>query len=342
MSAPPIAVTLGDPAGIGPEIAYAAWERLRRTGPAFGVVGDPDAITAAWPDRAEAPALARAGPGDVASLFPDVLPFFGVGDRLAVPPQPGAPNAANAPAVIDWITQAVALARSGAASAVVTCPIAKSVLYGAGFTFPGHTEYLADLTAADPAPEPRGPVMMLVGGGLRVALATVHEPLAKAPGLLTVERIARVAQVTARALRDDFDVAEPRIALCGLNPHAGEDGALGREEITVINPAAARARALGVDISDALPADALFSEEARRGYDAAIAMYHDQGLIPVKTLDFHGGVNVTLGLPIVRASPDHGTAFALAGSGQARPDSVIAAIRLAAEMAARRRAAAAR
>lgn len=249
---------------------------------------------------------------------------------------PGRPDPANAEGVLASIEEAVGACRAGVASGVVTNPIAKAPLYDAGFPFPGHTEYLADLTADVTAPEPRGPVMMLVGGGLRVALATIHLSLRQALEALTPEVLARTIRVTDRALRQDFAIARPRLALCGLNPHAGEGGSLGLEEREIFNPLAQALRAEGIDVSDARSADALFSVAARDNYDAAIAMYHDQGLIPVKTLDFYGGVNVTLGLPVVRTSPDHGVAFDIAGKGRARPDSLIAAIELADQIAATR------
>jgi 4-hydroxythreonine-4-phosphate dehydrogenase len=329
---PPLAVTMGDPAGIGPEIMLKAWERLRASGPPFVAVGDARVLAGAIPievvDRLE----------DGLAAFANALPVL---DRPAPTPVVlGAPDAANGRAVADWIADAVEAAVAGRAAGVVTCPISKAVQHRAGFDFPGHTEYLAALTKDASHPEPRGPVMMLVGGGIRVALATIHEPLAAVPALLTLERIVAAARVTERALRLDFGIAKPRIALLGLNPHAGESGDLGREETLIINPAAARLRdEHGVDISDALPGDTAFAPRERERFDAFVAMYHDQGLIPVKTLDFDGGVNVTLGLPIVRTSPDHGTAFAIAGKGVARPDSLIAALRLADEIAARRAAA---
>ncbi len=213
----------------------------------------------------------------------------------------------------------------------MTNPIAKALLYRSGFPHPGHTEYLAEL-AADGGPAPR-PVMMLVGGGLRVALVTIHQPLARIPSLLDSRVIEEVGLTVQAALRRDFGIAAPRIGLCGVNPHAGEDGEIGREEISVINPAAHALRARGVDISDARPGDTIFHEMLGGRFDAIIAMYHDQGLIPVKTLDMWGGVNVTLGLPFIRTSPDHGVAYDAAAKGDARPDSLIAALRLADEMA---------
>ena len=326
MTRRPLALTLGDPAGIGPEIVVKAWRALRDEGPAFFLVGDPEALASECP-------LARLDSAvEAASVFPDALPVL----------DPGAAAGggdAGAAAVVRWIAAAVDLALAGEASGVVTAPVAKARLYAAGFRFPGHTEYLAELTADAPLDGPRGPVMMLTARDLRVALVTIHTPLAEVPAAVTAERVTHTAEVTWDALRRDFGVEAPRLALAGLNPHAGEDGAIGREEIDVLRPAAAALRARGVDISDPRPADTLFHDEARRAYDAVICLYHDQALIPVKTLDFWGGVNVTLGLPIVRTSPDHGTGFDIAGRGIARPDSLIAAIRLADRIAERRAAA---
>jgi 4-hydroxythreonine-4-phosphate dehydrogenase len=219
---------------------------------------------------------------------------------------------------------------------VVTAPIAKASLYAAGFKFPGHTEFLGELTAAERFDGARGPVMMLIAGDLRVALVTVHTPLAKVSASLNVEAIVNVGKVTADALRRDFGIQRPRLAVAGLNPHAGEGGAIGREEIDIVAPAVAALRDLGIEASGPYPSDTLFPEAMRATYDAAICLYHDQALIPVKMLDFWGGVNVTLGLPIVRTSPDHGVGFDIAGRGVARADSLIAAVRLAAEIAARR------
>ena len=227
---------------------------------------------------------------------------------------------------------------AGEASGLVTAPIAKAPLYAAGFAFPGHTEFLGRLAPAPAGAIGRGPVMMLTAGDLRVSLVTIHEPLARAPGLLTEALIINAGLVTARALARDFGIERPRLAVTGLNPHAGENGALGGEEIAVIAPAVRALRDHGVEASGPHPADSLFHAEARAGYDAALCMYHDQALIPVKMLDFWGGVNITLGLPIVRTSPDHGVGFDIAGRGIARPDSLIAAIRMAAGIAARRAA----
>ena len=240
--------------------------------------------------------------------------------------------------MIQWIETGVGLALSGAVRGLVTAPIAKAPLYEAGFRFPGHTEFLGELTQATRYDGARGPIMMLAVPGLRTTLVTVHEPLSKVAGLLTIEKIVNAGLVTAQALRRDFGVAQPRVAVAGLNPHAGESGGIGREEAEIIAPAVRALRDLGVDATGPYPADSLFPETTRARYDAAVCMYHDQALIPVKMLDFWGGVNVTLGLPIVRTSPDHGTAFDIAGRGQARPDSLIAAIQAAEDIAVRRAA----
>ena len=332
MTKAPLALSLGDPAGIGPEITVKAWAALRGTGPAFMVVGDAQALSAS---AAGASIVRRvAGPEEAREVFPDAIPVLD--SALSSQVVAGQPSAAHAPAVIRWIETGVGLALSGRVSGLVTAPIAKAPLYEAGFKFPGHTEFLAELTAAQGYDGARGPVMMLTAGGLRVSLVTIHEPLARVPGLLTIEKIVNAGLVTAQALRRDFGIAEPRLAVAGLNPHAGESGSLGREEIEIVAPAVRALRDLGVDAKGPSPADTLFHAEARAGYDAALCLYHDQALIPVKMLDFWGGVNVTLGLPIVRTSPDHGTGFDIAGRGVARPDSLIAAVRLAAEIAARR------
>jgi 4-hydroxythreonine-4-phosphate dehydrogenase len=328
----PLALSLGDPAGIGPEITVKAWRALRDQGPAFMVVGDAQALASA--PGAPIPIRTVAGPDEAAAAFPDALPVLDL--PLSSPVVAGQPSPANGGAVIRWIETGAGLALSGAVSGLVTAPIAKAPLYAAGFRFPGHTEFLADLTAAGQQDGPRGPVMMLVAADLRVALATIHEPLSAVPGLLSIERIVNAGLVTAGALRRDFGIARPRLVVAGLNPHAGESGAIGREEVEVVAPAVRALRDLGLDVRGPLPADSLFHAEARAGYDAALCLYHDQALIPVKMLDFWGGVNVTLGLPIVRTSPDHGTGFDIAGRGLARADSLIAAIRLAAQIAERR------
>ena len=334
MSAQALAITLGDPAGIGPEIIASAWASLKTAKLAFFAVGDARALAAAG-----APVTRIKSAGEAAAAFAHALPVLD--QPLDSPAAPGQPSASAGPRVVQWIETAVSLALAGEAAGVVTAPIAKASLYESGFKFPGHTEFLGALTDSTPTAGARGPVMMLTAQDLRVALVTVHEPLARVPALITAERIAHAGRVTAEALRRDFGVANPRLAVAGLNPHAGENGALGREELEVVAPAVDALRAAGVAAEGPAPADSLFHAEARKRYDAALCLYHDQALIPVKMLDFWGGVNVTLGLPIVRTSPDHGTAFDIAGKGLAKPDSLIAAIRLAAEIAERRRAAAA-
>ena len=334
MTTAPIALSLGDPAGIGPEIVVAAWRALRDRGPAFFVVGDAAALSIVAGDTPPLARIDRAA--QAAGLFSRALPVL---DRpLPCPTVFGHPSKAAAASVIDWIETAARLALSGEAGAIVTAPIAKAPLYEAGFRFPGHTEFLGALAPPSKS-QGRGPVMMLAAGDLRVSLATIHEPLARVPGLLTIDLIVNAGLVTAQALTQDFGIARPRLAVAGLNPHAGESGALGTEEEAIIRPAIAALRDLGVEATGPHPADSLFHAEARNRYDAALCMYHDQALIPVKMLDFWGGVNITLGLPIVRTSPDHGVGFDIAGQGLARPDSLIAALQLAA-LIARRRAAA--
>jgi 4-hydroxythreonine-4-phosphate dehydrogenase len=325
---------MGDPAGIGPEITVKAWTALRGAGPAFVVVGDHEALAAASPHGASI--LQRVGgPEEAAAVFPDAIPLIDI--PLTSRVVAGRPSSDHAEAIVRWIETGAGLALSGAVSGLVTAPIAKAPLYEAGFGFPGHTEFLAALTEGAPYPGPRGPVMMLTAADLRTVLVTIHTPYADVPAALSIERIVEVGRVTAYALTRDFGVERPRLALAGLNPHAGEGGSIGREEIEVVTPAAHRLRAEGIDCWDPRPADTLFHEEARRRFDAVICLYHDQALIPVKTLDFWGGVNVTLGLPIVRTSPDHGTGFDIAGRGIGRPESLIAAVRMAAAMAERRR-----
>lgn len=331
-----LVVSMGDPAGVGLEIAVKAYAgRANGALPPFGLIGDTEAVARAVKRAGlSVPIALAAGPGDIEAMFPTSLPVLPL--SLAREETPGQPDPENAPAIIAAIEQGVGHCLAGRAGALVTLPIAKAPLYAAGFRFPGHTEFIAALTAEAPGPRQRGPIMMLAGPSLKVALVSIHLPLAEAIRTLTAKKIIAAARVTAEALRRDFGVDRPRLALAGLNPHAGEGGALGREEIEIINPAAAALRAEGIDITDAKPPDALFHAEARAGYDAAIALYHDQGLIPLKTLHFWDGVNVTLGLPIVRASPDHGTAFDIAGKNVANAESFVAALRLAAEMARQR------
>lgn len=329
----PIGLTLGDPAGIGPEIVVKAWSQLRAEGPPFVVVGDYQSLASA----SGATSVRRVTtPEEGARIFPDALPVIDL--PLRTPVVAGQPSSSAARAIIQWIETGVGLALSGAVCALVTAPIAKAPLYEAGFPFPGHTEFLGELTAAASYDGARGPIMMLAVPGLRTTLVTVHTAIAKVPGELSVQKIVNAGLVTAQALRRDFGIEAPRIAVAGLNPHAGEDGSIGREDCDIIAPAVRALRALGVDANGPTPADSLFHEAARARFDAAVCMYHDQALIPVKMLDFWGGVNVSLGLPIVRTSPDHGTAFDIAGRGLARPDSLIAAIRTAQDIANRRAA----
>jgi 4-hydroxythreonine-4-phosphate dehydrogenase len=331
----PLALTLGDPAGVGPEIIVKAWNDLRHSGPAFVAVGDFQALASA--SAAGASILRRVtAPDDAARIFPEAIPVLDL--PLRAPVVAGQPSSAAAPAIIQWIETAVGLALRGAVSGVVTAPIAKAPLYEAGFKFPGHTEFLGELTAAANYDGARGPIMMLTAQDLRVTLVTVHMPLAKVASQVSVEKIVNAGLVTAQALRRDFGVFAPRVAVAGLNPHAGESGGIGREEIEIVEPAVRALRNLGVEATGPYPADTLFPAEMRSRYDAVVCLYHDQALIPVKMLDFWGGVNVTLGLPIVRTSPDHGTAFDIAGRGLARADSLVAALRMADQIAQRRAA----
>jgi 4-hydroxythreonine-4-phosphate dehydrogenase len=323
---------MGDPAGVGPLITWQAWS-VRRSGPQpFYVLAEPEVLSAAARTLNLPSSLAIIeSPDQAASVFADRLPVMPV---YSPAPQAGQPDIATAPAIELSIRLAVRHVTGGQAAAIVTNPIAKSLLYKAGFQHPGHTEFLAHL-ASNSSGTPL-PVMMLCGGGLRVALATIHRPLASVPGALSTDLIVRVGRIVAAALARDFGLDAPRIGLCGLNPHAGEDGGLGNEETDMINPAAFQLRAEGIEISNARPGDTIFHEARSGAFDAVIAMYHDQGLIPVKTLDIWGGVNVTLGLPFIRTSPDHGTAYDAAAAGKARPDSLLAALDIASAMAASR------
>ncbi len=318
----PIALTMGDPAGIGAEIALKAWASRKIDCPFF-LIDDPARLPALMPD---VPVAGIEAPADAAGVFPHALPVLPF--RLAAPAVPGVPDPRNAAVTVAVIDRAVALAQTGRVGAVVTNPINKKVLYdGVGFTFPGHTEYLAALGGVERS------VMMLAGPSLRVVPVTIHVALAAVPRLLTEALICETVRIAARDLARDFGIARPRIAVSGLNPHAGEGGAMGREEISVIAPAIERLAAEGLAVTGPHPADTMFHAAARTTYDLAVTMYHDQGLIPIKALDFDEGVNVTLGLPFVRTSPDHGTAYNIAGQGIARPDSLIAALNLAGRMA---------
>lgn len=330
----PLAVTLGDPAGVGPEIIVKTWHALKESGPAFLVVGDHAAIVSAAGAAGAGIAQRISSPDEAMAVFPSAVPVLD--SPLLSPVVAGKPSSRYASSVVRWIETAVGLTLSGSVGGVVTAPVAKAPLYEAGFPFPGHTEFLAELTAGEPMEGERGPVMMLTAADLRAALVTVHQPLREALDAITIDRVVHVGRVANEALVRDFGLVGPRLALAGLNPHAGEEGNLGREEQDILFPAAKRLRAEAIDCTDPRPADTLFHPEARRGYDMALCLYHDQALIPVKTIDFWGGVNVTLGLPIVRTSPDHGVAYDIAGRGLARADSLIAAIKLASQIAARR------
>ena len=314
----PIALTCGDPAGVGPELAVAARAELGVEVPFFWI-GDPRHLPqgAAYVEIDD-PAQALDIPG---KILPVLVQTF------ALHVTPGHPAPQNAIGVIAAIERAVALAQSGQASAICTAPIHKKVLIdGAGFAFPGHTEFLAHLAGV-----PRA-VMMLACDTLRVVPVTIHIPLSDVARTLTPDLLAQTLRITTAGLIRDFGIAAPRIAVAGLNPHAGEGGAMGRDEIDLIAPVLEDLRAQGYQITGPLSADTMFHARARSQYDVAVCMYHDQALIPIKTLDFDGGVNVTLGLPFVRTSPDHGTAFDIAGKGLANPGSLIAALRLAAKM----------
>jgi len=327
----PLALTLGEPAGIGPDITLAAW--LRRAElelPPFYVVGD----AAFLARRAERLGLAipvrEIDPEKTSETFATALPVVTLDE--AVTAEPGHPDASSAPAAIASIRRAVAAVLAGRAHAVVTNPIAKSVLYRNGFAEPGHTEYLAKLAQAHTGKAAQ-PVMMLWSPELAVVPVTIHLPVREVPGALTTELIVNTGRIVARDLERRFAIAMPRLAVAGLNPHAGEDGMLGEEDRDIVAPAVAQLRAEGIDARGPLAADTMFHAAARKTYDAALAMYHDQALIPIKTLAFDHAVNVTLGLPFVRTSPDHGTAFDIAGTGRASPASLVAAIKLAARLA---------
>ena len=327
----PLLLTMGDPAGIGPEIAAKAWlARDREALPAFAYVGDPGDLRA----RAAASGFdipVEAGePEEARRRFSHALPVIAV--PLARPSQPGRSDAANAPAIVECVETAVGLIRAGRGRALVTNPIHKASLYSAGFEHPGHTEFLGALASRGWG-RPVRPVMMLACEELRVVPVTIHIPLAAVPAALSAELIVETGRIVARDLADRFGIAAPRLAVAGLNPHAGEDGTLGTEEKAIIAPAIECLRAEGIDVTGPYPADTLFHAAARKSHDAVLAMYHDQALVPIKTIDFDRAVNVTLGLPFVRTSPDHGTAFDIAGTGRARATSLIAAIKLADRLA---------
>ncbi|MGE5514388.1 MAG: 4-hydroxythreonine-4-phosphate dehydrogenase PdxA [Bacteroidota bacterium] len=321
---------MGEPAGIGGEITLKAWLRRDDGLPVFFAIDDPARLAAIAARQGWAvPIQAIASPAEAAAIFPHALPVLP--QPLAIMVEPGQPDPANAAAVRASIARAVELAQDGTACAVVTNPIHKGVMYQGGFRFPGHTEFLAHLVGHD-----GDEVMMLACPSLRVVPVTIHVSLTDAIASLSQAAIVAAGLATARALRRDFAIERPRLAVAGLNPHAGEDGAMGREEIDIVAPAVAELRAAGIDAIGPLPPDTMFHAAARARYDAALCMYHDQALIPLKTLGFDDGVNVTVGLPIVRTSPDHGTAFEIAGTGQARESSLIEALRLAATIARNR------
>ena len=327
----PLALTLGEPAGIGPDIALAVWYRRRELDvPRFYIVADPDFL------RRRAGRLGLDIPMEMVTAaaapatFPSALPVAAL-DVVATA-EPGQPDQSSAPAAIASIRRAVADVTAGAAAAIVTNPVAKNVLYHSGFAEPGHTEFLATLVQEATGKVLR-PVMMLWSPELAVVPVTIHLPLREIFQHLSTELVVETGRIVARDLAARFRIARPRLAIAGLNPHAGENGTLGEEDRTIVAPAVAQLVADGIDARGPLPADSMFNEQARAGYDVALCMYHDQALIPIKTLAFDHAVNVTLGLPFVRTSPDHGTAFDIAGSGRADPTSLVAALRLAARLA---------
>jgi 4-hydroxythreonine-4-phosphate dehydrogenase len=323
----PLALTLGEPAGIGPDLTLKLWaEREARNLPPFFLVADPAFVAARAKQLSLDIPLAECAPEDAASRFSSALPLVAIPERAGA--EPGKPDDLSAVAARGSIDRAVQLVQQGKAAAIVTNPIAKHVMQAGGFAFPGHTEYLAHLSGA-----PR-PVMLIWSEELAVVPVTIHIPLRDVSAALTPELIAETARIAAHDYRSRFGIADPRIAVCGLNPHAGEEGTIGREDLDVIAPAIRKLRMEGIAVTGPHSADSLFHAEARKRYDLVLGMYHDQVLAPVKALAFERAVNATLGLPFVRTSPDHGTAFDLAGSGKADPSSLEAAIRLAARLSA--------
>jgi 4-hydroxythreonine-4-phosphate dehydrogenase len=326
----PLALTLGEPAGIGPDIAIAAWLRRSELNlPAFYLTGDRDFLRNRAGLLGLDVQLKDVRAEDAVAVFPDALPVVATGHAATA--QPGRPDDSSANAAIGSIRHAVSDVIAGRAAAVVTSPIAKSVLYGAGFRHPGHTEFLAELASC--GGKPPQPVMLLWSPVLAVVPVTIHLSVRDAIAQLSSELIVSTARIVVRDLKRRFGLARPRLAVSGLNPHAGEYGSLGTEDEAIVAPAIETLRGDGIEVRGPLPADTMFHEAARKTYDCAICMYHDQALIPVKTLAFDDAVNVTLGLPFIRTSPDHGTAFDIAGTGRANPSSLIAALRLAARMA---------
>ena len=327
----PLALSVGDPSGIGPEIAISAWQaRSDRGVPPFYLLADPDLVASRARSMRLSVNIQLVDPSGAASHFETALPVCPLMTKMA--DQPGVPDPTNVAGTIEAIERAVADVFAGLADAVVTCPIAKKPLYDAGFAFPGHTEFLGHLAEQKTGAKAL-PVMMLAGPELRTVPVTIHIALADAPRQLTRDLIVETAEITVRDLIERFGIVHPRLAIAGLNPHAGENGSMGMEDETIVRPAVEALQRLGIDARGPLPADTMFHARARASYDVAICMYHDQALIPAKTLAFDEAVNVTLGLPFIRTSPDHGTAFDIAGKGIARPDSLIAALRLARAMA---------
>ena len=327
MPSRPLAVAMGDPAGIGPEIVAKAWrDRELQALPPFFAVGDPRALAAVW----DGPVAFIGSPDEARPVFPEALPILAVAE--AEETAPGRPNDAGARCALDSLELATGLTRSGAAGGLVTGPVSKAQLYRIGFTHPGQTEFVAERCGI----APENAVMMLAGPTLRVVPVTTHIALAAVPDAITIDLVLAKARVTARGLTRNFGIEAPRLAFAGLNPHAGESGAIGREEIDILEPAIRQLQAEGIDAVGPFAADTMFHARARAAYDAAICLYHDQALVPLKTLHFDEGVNMTLGLPIVRTSPDHGTAFGIAGQDQAEPGAMIAAIRMAAQAAEKR------
>jgi 4-hydroxythreonine-4-phosphate dehydrogenase len=329
----PLALTLGEPAGIGPDITFAVWRRRIELNLApFYLLADPDFIARCAQRIAPDVPIAVVEAAAAATSFASALPVVDIG--VPVSAQPGHPDRSSAPAAVAAIRRAVADVNAGTASAIVTNPVAKNVLYRSGFAEPGHTEFLAKLAEESTGVAVR-PVMMLWSPELAVVPVTIHLPLKDVVASLSSELVVETGRIVARDLRDRFGIARPRLAVAGLNPHAGEDGTLGDEDLTVVRPAVERLEAEGIDVRGPLPADSLFHQSVRATYDVALAMYHDQALIPIKTLAFDHAVNVTLGLPFVRTSPDHGTAFDIAGTGRADPTSLIAALQLATRLSSR-------
>ncbi len=327
----PLALTQGDPAGIGPDISLAAWLKRAENGISpFIYLGDPAILAARARLMGLTVLLREVAPSEALGIFADALPVYPIsaGAEIAA----GEPHVATAQSTLSAIEAAVSLTLGGETAAVVTNPIAKSVLYEGGFGFPGHTEFLADL-AQRATGNPVMPVMMLAGPRLRAIPVTIHIPIKSVPELLTEDLIVDTCRIAHRDLKERFGIAQPRLAVAGLNPHAGEDGAIGKEDLAIIHPAIARARSEGINAFGPLPADTMFHDEARARYDVAVCMYHDQALIPAKALGFDTSVNVTLGLPFIRTSPDHGTAFGIAGQGLARETSLVEALKLAAQLA---------